>query len=103
METTLFRIVQESLTNIHRHSGSSRARIHIQRSDDDISLEVRDYGKGMQGSHNNGSQRLRSGVGIQGMQERVRQLNGRFEIRSNPDGTSVIARLPVTKPTMALV
>jgi PAS domain S-box-containing protein len=103
METTLFRIVQESLTNIHRHSGSQRAQIQIQRADDEVSVEVRDYGKGMPGGKHNGSSQLRSGVGIQGMQERVRQLNGRFEIQSRADGTSVTARLPVTAPTVALV
>jgi PAS domain S-box-containing protein len=103
METTLFRIVQESLTNIHRHSGSQRAQIQIHRADDEVSVEVRDYGKGMPGGKHNGSSQLRSGVGIQGMQERVRQLNGRFEIQSRADGTSVTARLPVTAPTVALV
>lgn len=103
METTLFRIVQESLTNIHRHSGSRRAEIQMHRSADEITLEVRDYGKGMPGPNNNGSsKRLRSGVGIQGMQERVRQLNGRFEIHSRADGTTVTARLPVKEPSMAI-
>ena len=103
METALFRIVQESLTNIHRHSGSNRAEIYIRRSADDITLEVRDYGKGMPAPNNGSSQKSRSGVGIQGMQQRVRQLNGRFEIRSHADGTTVIARLPVTAPSMAVV
>ena len=104
METTLFRIVQESLTNIHRHSGSQRAQILIHRSADEVCVEVRDYGKGMPGGKKNGSSsQVRSGVGIQGMQERVRQLNGRFEIQSRADGTSVTARLPVTGPTVALV
>lgn len=103
METALFRIVQESLTNIHRHSGSNRAEIYIRRSADDITLEVRDYGKGMPAPNNGSSQKSRSGVGIQGMQERVRQLNGRFEIRSHADGTTVTARLPVTAPSMAVV
>ena len=104
METTLFRIVQESLTNIHRHSGSQRAQIQIQRASDEVCVEVRDYGKGMPGGKKNGSSsQMRSGVGIQGMQERVRQLNGRFEIQSRADGTSVTARLPVTAPTVALV
>ena len=104
METTLFRIVQESLTNIHRHSGSKRAQIQIHRAADEVSVEVRDYGKGMPDRKNNGSSsQVRSGVGIQGMQERVRQLSGRFEIQSRADGTSVTARLPVSAPTPALV
>ena len=104
METTLFRIVQESLTNIHRHSGSKRAQIQIHRASDEICVEVRDYGKGMPGGKNNGSSsQRRSGVGIQGMQERVRQLNGRFEVQSREDGTSVSARLPLSVPSVALV
>jgi len=104
METTLFRIVQESLTNIHRHSGSKRAQIQIHRAADEVSVEVRDYGKGMPGGKNNrSSSQPRSGVGIQGMQERVRQLSGRFEIQSRADGTSVTARLPVSAPSPALV
>ena len=101
METTLFRIVQESLTNIHRHSGSDRACIRLNRSDDSLYLEVRDFGKGIMASRNNGaSSTPRSGVGIQGMRERVRQLNGNFEIQSTADGTRVSVRLPVTILTL---
>jgi len=101
METTLFRIVQESLTNIHRHSGSDRACIRLNRSDDNLYLEVRDFGKGIMASRNNGAASTpRSGVGIQGMRERVRQLNGNFEIQSTADGTRVSVRLPVTIPTL---
>ena len=100
METTLFRIVQESLTNIHRHSGSKRAQIQIRRSADEVSVKVRDYGKGMPAAKSNGSS-LRSGVGIQGMQERVRQLNGRFEIQSRREGTTVTACLPIMATSVA--
>ncbi len=96
METTLFRIVQESLTNIHRHSGSKRASIRVHRSQDDLYMEVEDYGKGLPSGNGNGTSPLRSGVGIQGMQERLRQLNGHFEIQSTGSGTRVSVRLPVT-------
>jgi PAS domain S-box-containing protein len=90
-ETAIFRIVQEALTNVHRHSGSPRASICITRSKNELALEVRDWGKGLPALQN-GSPR-RSGVGLQGMQERVRQLGGHFEIRNNPDGgTSVLAK-----------
>ena len=90
-ETAIFRIVQEALTNVHRHSGSPRASICITRSKNELALEVRDWGKGLPALQN-GSPR-RSGVGLQGMQERVRQLGGHFEIHNNPDGgTSVIAK-----------
>ena len=101
METTLFRIVQESLTNIHRHSGSKRACIRVHRSDDNLCLEVQDFGKGIMTSRiNSTSSTPRSGVGIQVMHERVRQLNGRFEIQSSANGTCVTVRLPVTTPTL---
>ncbi len=94
LEMTLFRVVQECLTNIHRHSGSKQAWIRVLSSPDEIKLEVRDYGKGMPAT-SNGSQHFRHGVGIQGMRERVRQLNGQFEIQSHGEGTLVTARLPI--------
>lgn len=102
METALFRIVQESLTNIHRHSGSKRACIRVLRSDDNLCLEVQDFGRGMMIPQNNGSSVTpRSGVGIQGMHERVRQWNGHFEIQSTGSGTLVCVRLPVTSPALS--
>ena len=104
METTLFRVVQESLTNIHRHSESKRACIRLHRSDDNLCLEVQDFGRGMMVSRNNSaSPTPRSGVGIQGMYERVRQLNGHFEIQSTVNGTCVSVRLPVTTPILVSV
>ncbi|HVN21742.1 MAG TPA: PAS domain S-box protein, partial [Dongiaceae bacterium] len=103
MEMTIFRIVQESLTNIHRHSGSNRALIRLYRSSSDLCLEVRDYGKGLNSKNNGASPTFKPGIGIQGMQERVRQLAGHFEIQSPADGTLVSVRLPVAvpSPTMA--
>jgi signal transduction histidine kinase len=90
-ETAIFRIVQEALTNVHRHSGSPRASICITRTHGELALEVRDWGKGLPPRQHGAPQR--SGVGLQGMQERVRQLGGHFEIRTNPDGgTSVITK-----------
>jgi PAS domain S-box-containing protein len=90
-ETAIFRIVQEALTNVHRHSGSPRASICITREHDELALEVRDWGKGLPPGQHGAPKR--SGVGLQGMQERVHQLGGHFEIRTNPDGgTSVIAK-----------
>ncbi len=89
-ETVIFRIVQEALTNVHRHSGSAHASICVTRSAGEIALEVRDWGKGLSAVVNGAPER--SGVGIRGMRERVRQLGGNFEIHRNPDGTSVIAK-----------
>jgi len=86
-ETAIFRIVQESLTNIHRHSGSPTASINISRTRREVRLGVHDQGKGISGS-------MKRGVGIQGMHERVRQLGGRLQINSGKGGTSVVAILP---------
>jgi len=102
MEVTIFRIVQECLTNIHRHSGSKQATIRIVGSPHEVSLEVRDAGKGMPASSGNGSQGLRYGVGIQGMRERVRQLNGQFDIQSHENGTVVTARFPLVDLPLAV-
>jgi PAS domain S-box-containing protein len=98
-EVALFRVMQESLTNVHRYSGSEKALVTVHRNDGEIRLEVIDYGKGMT------TDRLRSidsgeaalGVGIQGMRERLRQLSGRLEIFSPlSGGTCVRAMLPVS-------
>jgi PAS domain S-box-containing protein len=97
VETTLFRIVQECLTNIHRHSESSTAAIRLQMGAENVTLEVRDQGQGMPA---NQLKRCKGaagvvGVGIAGMRERVRQLGGRLEIDSGPKGTLVRAVLPL--------
>jgi PAS domain S-box-containing protein len=97
VEMTIFRIVQESLTNIHRHSGSKNATIRLFHSPEEVCLEIEDRGRGMAVSNNGGSSAEggRMGVGIQGMRERIMQLGGRFEIKSNGRGTIVSALLPV--------
>jgi len=99
-ETSIFRVVQECLTNIHRHSESPVAKIRIIRLDGQVSVEVEDRGKGIptekrEAMDSGGS----PGVGIRGMRERLRQLGGTLEINSNQEGTLVIARLPVTTTT----
>jgi PAS domain S-box-containing protein len=95
LETAIFRIVQECLTNIHRHSESPVARIRISRSDGQVSLEVEDEGKGIppekRGAMDSGGS---PGVGIRGMRERLRLLGGTLEIKSNGGGTVIVARLP---------
>jgi PAS domain S-box-containing protein len=97
MEMTIFRIVQESLTNIHRHSGSKNANIRLIHSPEEFRLEIQDSGKGIPVSNNGGSssEGARVGVGIQGMRERIMQLGGHFEINSNGSGTIVTACLPM--------
>jgi PAS domain S-box-containing protein len=99
-ERTLFRIVQESLTNIFRHSGSDTARVRISKISETVRLEVTDNGKGIPkevlSTLNSSGGQL--GVGIRGMRERVRQLGGRLEIKSSQAGTSILAVLPVSEP-----
>lgn len=97
VERTLFRIVQESLTNIFRHSGSDTASVRISRQAGIVRLEVADNGKGIPDDvlaalNSSGGQ---LGVGIRGMRERTRQLGGWLQVRSQPDGTTIISSLPV--------
>ena len=99
VERTLFRIVQESLTNIFRHSGSDTASVQIQARAGIVRLEVADRGKGIAEEilttlNSSGGQ---LGVGIRGMRERVRQLGGWLQISSQPGGTTIIVTLPVTE------
>ncbi len=97
-EVTLFRVVQESLTNIHRYANSPTAIIRVTADAEEMTLEIIDHGKGMEVSVDapEAFTADRPGVGIQGMRERMRQLSGRLEIVSVPDrGTRVIATLPV--------
>jgi PAS domain S-box-containing protein len=95
-EITIFRVVQECLTNIHRHSGSDTARIRLQTQDNLLTLEVKDHGKGMPEEKVRSFARSRGvGVGFSGMRERLRQLGGTLEIRSDQDGTVVKAVLPI--------
>ena len=98
VEVTLFRIIQESLTNVHRYSGSPTASVHVKASFSDIKLQIRDSGRGMKPESPkplHGAEAV-LGVGIQGMKERMRQLGGKLEITSQPNhGTIVTATLPL--------
>jgi signal transduction histidine kinase len=97
-ELVLFRVLQESLTNVHRHSGASAADIKLALHSDRLTLEVADNGRGIP------EERLKnlvaggnSGVGIAGMRERVREIGGRLEIQSGESGTTVSVSLPIAK------
>jgi len=95
-ETALFRVVQECLSNIHRHSGSSTAQIRIWEESHQLSLEVEDQGGGIVAEpQEEGAEMMRVGVGVTGMRERMRQLGGQLEIRSHPRGTTVRASVPL--------
>jgi PAS domain S-box-containing protein len=97
-ETAIFRIVQECLTNVHRHSGSSFAGIRVERHPGGIRIEVVDEGKGIPADKlDNPKSSGGLGIGITGMRERVRQLGGKLEIISDEAGTLVRAELPISE------
>jgi PAS domain S-box-containing protein len=97
LETALFRIVQEALTNIQRHSGSEVARIRIERRSQALQLEIEDEGRGMPPALRSDQGMIRaSGVGIAGMRERVSELGGRMQIQSRDEGTMIRATLPIS-------
>jgi signal transduction histidine kinase len=98
LETAIFRVVQECLTNVHRHSGSPVAEIRLSRSADDVQLKVRDKGKGIPPEKlSEMASTGAPGVGIRGMRERIHQLGGSLEISSagSGKGTVVLVILPV--------
>lgn len=98
-ETALFRVVQESLTNVHRYSGSTRAEIQISEDSGEVQLQVIDYGKGSKAgvvrAARDGAAGL--GVGIPGMRERLHQLGGTLHVDFGTNGTTVVATLPIRK------
>jgi two-component system, NarL family, sensor kinase len=97
VEIALFRVLQESLINVHRHSGASEASIRLHHESDAVILEVRDLGRGIP------EERLRllhavsaeTGVGLTGMRERLHELGGKLEIESDASGTSMRATVPL--------
>ena len=98
MELLIFRLVQESLTNIHRHSGSKTALIRLERKGNNVHVEVEDQGSGMSPERLAEIQSHGTGVGIRGMRERVRHVLGDLVIESNGSGTRVHATLPLKTP-----
>ncbi len=99
IELHLFRIVQESLGNIHRHSGSGTARICLARGKNAITLDIRDTGRGISAEKISQITGLGSGlgVGVPGMRERLHALGGQLEIESGPGGTLVRATAPLNE------
>jgi PAS domain S-box-containing protein len=97
-ELVLFRVLQESLTNVQRHSGSPSADISISHADTVVTMQVRDHGKGMSTAileQGNQDWMGSLGVGLRGMSERLRQLGGLLEIASDESGTEVRATVPL--------
>jgi len=95
IETTIFRVVQEALTNVFRHAQSESARVEIEKHADWITVRVRDYGKGMPAELDLLSSVTRMGVGIAGMRERLRQFGGDLSVSRSEPGTLVEAKIPV--------
>jgi len=97
LETAIFRVVQECLTNIHRHSGSATAKVRIARYGDDIRIEVEDQGRGISAERRLEMELGKTGVGIRGMRERVRKFGGVLGIysRGPGKGTIITVVLPI--------
>jgi signal transduction histidine kinase len=92
----LFRVLQESLTNVHRHSGSPTVQIRLRIDDQTAVLEVQDEGKGVLAEALQFTDSIEAlGVGLRGMHERVRQLGGKLEVASSQKGTTIRAMVPL--------
>ena len=101
VEIALFRALQEALTNVHRHSGSPKAEIRVTLEQNQVRLEIHDYGQGMPPDTlrqlNEGAGK--TGVGVAGMRERVRELGGYMMIQSGSPGTLLMVVLPLAHPS----
>ena len=97
VETAVFRILQESLTNVHRHSGSKSVQVELAKPKDQLVLTVRDFGRGIPAESLDASQPngRNIGVGLAGMRERVNDLGGRLDIQSSPNGTLLTVLVPL--------
>ncbi len=93
VELAMFRVLQEGLTNVHRHSGSTTAHVRVLVEDGEVILEVKDNGKGIPEDVLSSNSRLPGalGVGLRGMNERLRQLGGKLQVHSNGGGTTLRA------------
>ena len=96
IEMVVFRVVQECLTNIHRHSGSKAGVIRLSVSSDELTVEVADDGSGISATRLAAIDAGGSGVGIRGMRERLSHIGGRFSIESKGVGTRIVASIPLT-------
>jgi signal transduction histidine kinase len=95
MELMLFRLVQECLTNIHRHSGSKTAEISVWCENEHVCLDVEDQGKGIPTDKLTTIRSEGGGVGIRGMRERMRRFQGTMDVKSSDSGTLIAFRFPI--------
>jgi two-component system, NarL family, sensor kinase len=103
IEMALFRVVQESLTNVHRHASTSTASVRLANTGNDVVLDIQDRGYGLRDDLRKQNDSLvpdRLGIGIQGMRERIRQLAGTFDVEFTGKGTTVRVSVPVGKATL---
>jgi signal transduction histidine kinase len=105
IEVDLFRILQESLTNVHRHSGASSVEIQLKVGDNQVLLTVRDFGCGMPADliPGFGANGRNVGVGLTGMRERINDLGGTFEVQSDTKGTAIVVAVPLADVSTARV
>jgi two-component system, NarL family, sensor kinase len=96
IELALFRVLQESLTNVHRHSKSPKADVSLRVFRDEVVLRIRDYGKGIPTNVMDRflQNRAHGGVGLAGMRERIHELGGRLEMDSDHQGTQILVKIP---------
>ncbi len=99
VELTLFRVLQEGLINAHRHSGSNQVDVQVETGESTITMQLQDYGKGLSKSL---MERFRqtgsaAGVGLAGMRERVKEMDGTFDVQSDSSGTTLRVVLPLTE------
>ena len=95
IESTIFRVVQECLTNVYRHAKSQNARVEIEKQSECIVVRVRDHGIGVPKSVAGNSFSPRAGVGVNGMRERLRQLGGELILSRAEPGTLVEGNIPL--------
>ncbi|HXW56300.1 MAG TPA: histidine kinase [Candidatus Cybelea sp.] len=100
VELAIFRVLQESLTNVHRHSGSSTAHVRVWVNKDLVSMEIEDHGKGIESNDDPPLPRP-PGVGLQGMSERMRNIGGKLEVHFGGQGTIIRATAPCAQPAAA--
>jgi len=99
IELVLFRVLQESLTNVHRHSGATRADVGLSVANNVVCLKIRDYGRGIPPTllQRLGKDGTGGGVGLAGMTQRIREIGGRLGIQSNSAGTEVSVSVPLPR------
>ena len=98
VEIALFRVLQESLTNVHRHSRAKSAEISMDVDAEHVTIQVRDHGRGMPPNviRQIEAESSKLGVGLAGMRERIHELGGKFAVSSNGDGTTILASIPLS-------